>query len=71
MDGLGEAISWDFPVVVVKIREALLLTIAYQNPPEADARGQCVFVCVIFVYVLCVCGYAGYQISCPLGGTDN
>lgn len=64
-DGLGEAISWDFPVVAVQIREALLSAIAYKNPPGADARGPSVFVCVVSVYVLCVCRYAGCQVSSP------
>lgn len=62
-DGLGEAISWDFPVVAFQIREALLSAIAYKKPPGADARGLSVFVCVISVCVFCVCSYAGCQIQ--------
>lgn len=62
-DGLGEAISWDFPVVAFQIREALLSAIAYKKPPGADARGLSVFLCVISVCVFCVCSYAGCQIQ--------
>lgn len=52
---MGEAISWDFPVVAVQIREALLSAIAYKKTLGADTRRPSVFVCVMSVYVLCVC----------------
>lgn len=71
-DRLGEAISWDFPVVAVQIREALLSAIAYKPSPRADAGGHSVFVCVMCVQICWLPDqFSSNEKTCPLAGDQQ